>query len=291
MRSKLQSENRVVAVTLLVILLFAGCNQKNGTKKGDAVARAGDAILYWHQIPHLIQPGTSASDSAAIVQEYITRWARRELIYQKARENLSPEHKEEIDNQLEETRSNLTIYQYQRQIMLERMDTIVTDDELENYYLKNTGSFILPTNIVRALFIKLPAETPELYRIKNLARAVDQGNIQELESLCYQFAERFDDFNERWVPLNRISVDLPQEIINEENFLRRTTFFETTDSIDIYLLKIREYRLRSTPAPYEYVKEDIKRIIWNSRRIEFIRNLENGIYNSALEENKFILYN
>jgi len=57
------------------------------------------------------------------------------------------------------------------------------------------------------------------------------------------------------------------------------------------LLKIRDYKLRSTPAPFDYVKEDIKRIIWNTRRLEFIQELENGIYNRALEENKFIIYN
>ena len=40
----------------------------------------------------------------------------------------------------------------------------------------------------------------------------------------------------------------------------------------IYIfLKIRDYKLRSTTAPFEYVKDDIKRIIWNNRRLEFIQ--------------------
>jgi hypothetical protein len=282
--------NKILTL-FLIIALTAGCTNRKNTNKSVAVARAGDVVLYLDQITPMIQAGTSRADSTAIVQDYINKWARRELMFQKAEENLSPELKEEIDSQLEEARSNLTIYQYQRQMMLERMDTIITDAEMENYYLTNNQSFILGSNIVKALFIKLPVETPNLYRIKTLARSNQQNDLQELETICYQFADKFDDFNEKWIPLDRISFELPEEISNEESFLRRTTFFESTDSIDIYLVTIRDYKLRSTIAPFEYVKEDIKRIILNSRRLEFIKNLENGIYNNAIEENKFTLFN
>jgi hypothetical protein len=53
------------------------------------------------------------------------------------------------------------------------------------------------------------------------------------------------------------------------------------------MIAIKDYRLRSTLAPYEYVKDDIRRIIMNSRRFEFIQSLENGIYNDALKEKYF----
>ena len=68
-----------------------------------------------------------------------------------------------------------------------------------------------------------------------LARSNDQNDLQQLESYCYQFAEKFDDFNEEWVPMDRLSVELQQDIENEENFLKRNTFFETSDSASVYL--------------------------------------------------------
>ena len=249
-----------------------------------------DKVLYYDEIPQLIQKGVNEADSAAIIQNYINKWAKRELLLQKAEENLTPEMKAEIDRQLEETRANLVIYQYQRQMMLEKMDTVISETELENYYTANEKSFILNSNIVKALFIKLPVETPELDKIRTLARSNNQNDLQQLESYCYQFAEKFDDFNEEWVPMSRLSVELQEDIENEENFLKRNTFFETTDSVSVYLISIRDYRLRSTLAPFEYVKNDIKRIIWNTRRFEFIQSLENGIYNEALKENSFKIY-
>jgi len=275
---------------LLTICLSVSCKDKNGAAKRIPVAEINKVILYYDEIPQLIQKGINEPDSASIIQNYINKWAKRELLLQKAEENLAPDMKADIVRQIEETRANLVIYQYQRQMMLEKMDTIISETELENYYNTNGKSFVLNSNIVKALFIKLPVETPDLDKVRRLARSNNQNDLQQLESLCFQFAEKFDDFNEEWIPMSRLSVELQEDIDNEENFLQRNTFFETSDAGSVYLISISDYRLRASLAPFEYVKDDIRRIIWNTRRFEFIQSLENGIYNDALKKNSFKIY-
>jgi len=272
------------------ILLLAGCNNTHNQIKRIAVAEVSSTILYYDEMPKLIQRGVNEADSVALINNYINKWTKRQLLLQKAEDNLSPALKDEINKQLAETRSNLIIYQYQQQMILEKLDTVLTDAELENYYTSNENSFVLTSNIVKALFIKLPLETPDINKIRVLARSNDQKDLQKLESICYQFAEKFDDFNEDWIPMNRLTVELRQNIDNEENFLKRNTFLESNDSTSTYLVSIRDYRLRSSLAPFEYVKDDIKRIILNTRRFEFIQSLENGIYNDALKRNSFKIY-
>jgi hypothetical protein len=277
-------------IILFIIVFTVACQANLNTAKRIPVAEVGRVLLYYDEIPALVRLNITESDSTAIIQNYINKWAKREFLLQKAEENLSPELRSEIAQQLTETRANLVIYQYQRQMMLEKMDTVLSETEIENYYNLNENSFILNSNIVKALFIKLPVETPHLKKIKLLARSNDQKDLQELETYCYQFAEKFDDFKEEWVPFERIFVELQKDIKNEANFLKRTTFFETTDSLDVYLISIRDYRLSSSIAPFEYVKNDIKRILWNTKRFQFIQSLENGIYNEALKENRFKTY-
>jgi hypothetical protein len=277
-------------IVLMLFFVLAACNSNKNAAKRIAVAEVGRDILYFDEIPGIILSGINKTDSTSVIQNYINKWAKRELLRQKAEENLSPVLKDEIAKQLEENRANLVIYQYQSQMILEKMDTILSDNELENYYAAKEKSFILGTNIVKALFIKLPIETPNIDKIKMLVRSNDQTDLQQLESYCHQFAEKFDNFNKEWVSMEKLSLELQQKIENEENFLRRNTFYETTDSSSVYLLSIRDYRLAGTVAPYEYIKDEIKRIIWNTRRIEFIQSLENGIYNDALKENSFKIY-
>lgn len=277
-------------IIIILVILAASCSDKEKSPERIPVAQVGKFILYYDEMPRLIQSGINETDSLALIQNYINKWAKRQLLLQKAEENLSPELKAEIVQQVEEARFNLVIYQYQRQMMLEKLDTTLAETELESYYSENEKSFTLSSNIVKALFVKLPSDAPELEKIKNLVRSNSQSDLQELETYCYEFAEKFDDFNEEWVPMDRISVELRSDIENEENFLKRNTFFETSDSLSVYLVSIRDYRLRSSIAPFGYVRDDIKRIIWNNRRFNFLQSLENGIYNEALKEKNFKIY-
>jgi len=279
-----------IPVILLIIIIHAGCNNQGSRSQRIPVAKVGDVTLYYDQIPRLLQPGISSADSTAIVQNYINSWAKKELLFLKAEENLSSDLKNDIDKQLQDTRANLVIYQYQRQMMVEKMDTTITEEELKSYYSNNEKNFSLSSNIVKALFIKLPLEVPNINNIRAWSRSNDQKDLQQLETYCYQFAEKFDDFHEDWVTMDRLSVELPQDIVNQEEFLKRNAWYETSDSASLYLITIRDHRLRYTPAPFEYVRNDIKSIILNSRRFEFLQSLENGIYNEAIKANIFKIY-
>lgn len=276
--------------SVALILFLAGCGNHNTAIERKPVAEVGKNILYFDEIPSLAGEKIAKEDSTALVKNYINKWARRKLLLLKAEENLSDAMKEDVSKQLQETKENLLIYQYERQLMLEKLDTLLTSSELENYYAQNEKAFFLTSNIVKALFIKIPLETPDLQKIKVLARSNNQDDLRQLESLCFQFAEKFDDFNEDWITMDRIAAEFPEDIENQENFLKRNTFYEASDENSAYLLSIRDYRLRSSLAPFEYVRNDIKRIIWNTRRIELIQSLENGLFNDAIKENSFKIY-
>ena len=276
--------------TIVFILIFSTCKNRENTAERIPLAEADKTILYFDEIPSQVYHGTDRSDSLALIKNYVDSWAKRQFLLIKAEENLSADQKNEVSRQLEESRANLLIHQYQQMMLLEKMDTVITPAELENYYVTNGKGFILTSNIVKALYIKIPAETPGLDKIKVLARSNNQADIQQLETYCFQFAEKYDDFNEDWITMDRLSVEMHQDIENEENFLKWNTFYESNDSSYVYLISIRDYRLRDSPAPFEYVVNDIKRIIWNKRRLELLQSLENGIYNDALKENRFKTY-
>lgn len=273
---------------ILLPIVLACCKNTRTDDNRIPVAEVGKTILYFDQIPqHVYYNSSDKSDSISLVKNYANSWAKRQLLLMKAEENLTDEQKTEVDRQISETRSNLLIYMYQQHMLLAKMDTVITDSELENYYATNEKAFMLTSNIVKALYIKLPVETPDFERIKLLARSNNQSDLQQLESYCFQFAEKFDDFGEDWLTMDRLEVEIHQDIENEENFLKWNTFYETRDSSYVYLISIRDYRLRSSLAPFEFVRNDIKRIIWNTRRLELIQSLENGIFNDALKENRF----
>ncbi len=279
---------------LLFVLLSAisACTSYNKSANRKAVAQVGDKYLYADQIPAINNNnGITAEDSISIARNYIDRWIRNVLILVKAEENLSEEYQNEINTRLEETRSNLMIYQYEQQMMLQRMDTTVDEQEITEYYESHLQNFTLQNSIVKVIYLKLPVEAPNISRAKAWFRSDNQNDMQNMESYAYQFAEKYDDFGEAWISMNFLMRELPSNIDNESNFLRNHRFYETSDSAFYYFVNFRDFRLKGTVAPIEYARRDIKTIMLNNRKIEFLQELENGIYNEGIKNNSFRLFN
>lgn len=279
------------ASIFLVLVLAVSCNRVKNESDRMAVAKAGDRILYFDQIPStLVMPGMSGTDSISAVQSYIRRWSRKELVALRAEENLTADYKDEVNRQLDEMRNNLLIYQYQQQMIIQRMDTVVTDSELQDYYVSNLNTFSLTTNLVKALFIKLPAATPDIGKVRKLYNSSIPEEIRELEDYCSRFALRYDDYDDAWIPFTHLLMEVPLEIENQEEWLARNSAVELKDDKFTYFVAIREYKLRNSVAPFEYIHGQVRTIILNNRRNDFLQKLEDGIYNEAVRSNTLKVY-
>lgn len=280
---------RNIPVLVIIFVIIAACADLKSSNNRTVVATAGERTLYLDQLPDLPGNALPEEDSISIVKNYIDRWIKRELLLKKAEANLSPEYQAEIDLKLEETRANLMIYQYEQQMMLQKMDTTVSIDEITAYYDKHNETLNLGSDIVKALFIKVPAEAPNSSKLIQWLRNGSQSDMQELEAYCYQFAVKYDDFGEEWVDLNFLMRELPENI-SRISLLRNNSVVEASDDHFRYIIQVREHRLRGTMAPLEHSREDIRNIIINNRKIGFLQELEKGVYNEALRENRFKIY-
>jgi hypothetical protein len=279
------------ASILLVLLAAVSCNRAKNESDRLAVAKAGDKILYFDQIPStFFMPEMSKADSTSAVQSYIRRWSRKELMALKAEENLTAEYKDEVNRQLGEMRNNLLIYQYQQQMIIQKMDTVVAESEMQEYYVSNLNTFALTTNLVKALFIKLPASTPDIEKVRRLYKSSVPGEIRELEDYCSRFALRYDDYDDAWIPFTHLLMEVPIESENQEEWLTRNSAVELKDDKFTYFVAIREYKLRNSVAPFDYIHEQVKTIILNNRRNDFLQKLEDGIYNEAIRSNILKVY-
>jgi len=275
----------------VLLLLIVACNTPVREPERAAVARAGERALYLDQIPAgLVVNGMSETDSISAVQSYIRQWSRKELLAMRAEENLTPEYKAEVNRQLNEMRNNLLIYQYQQQMIIQKLDTAVTDNELEDYYVGNLSTFTLTSNLVKALFAKVPATMPDLDKIRKLYRSSEPNDMNALEDLCFQYAIRYDDYNDEWIPFTQLLLEVPLESSNQEQWLARNSAVELKDDQYVYFVAIREYKLRNSVAPFDYIRGQVKTIIINNRRNDFLQKLEDGIYNEAVRNNTLKVY-
>jgi hypothetical protein len=280
-----------MAAVLIAALLLASCGKK---KQGEKiiVAKVADInkYLYLSDIQHIFPKGISREDSASLAKAYIATWVKTQLLVNKAEINLPPDQLD-IDQQVDAYRSSLLIYKYEEQMLRHKLDTVVSDNEIEQYYNQNTSNFVLDENIVKALFVKLPRNAPNIDDAKKWYKSDQRDEIKKLDSYCFNYATKFDYFKDSWVNFDVINNELPNPVENEDEYLRSNRYIEQTDSSFLYLVYLKEKIMKGSIAPLVYINPKIKDIILNKRKVKFLTDLESKIYNDAQDHNKFTIYN
>ncbi|MFC2115519.1 hypothetical protein ACFLTU_03545 [Bacteroidota bacterium] len=275
---------------LLIFLIgISSCTTLDNRNKEQTLASVYDRNLYLSDISDIFPENISPADSILILQNVVDKWVKKQLILQKAELNLT-EDQMDVRLQIDEYRSSLLIYKYEQNLLAQKLDTVISAEEVQAYYDENPPNFNLDKHIVKCLFIKLPIDAPNLYIIRRLYRSEKEEDFQQLESYCYQYAIKYDYFNEDWIPFENIAGELPNEIRSPERFLIYNRYIEQQDSLYRYLVNLREYQLSGSVAPLPYVEAKIRTIILNKRKVQFVNDLENNIYMDALNKGDFTIY-
>lgn len=277
----------LIYLSLMMLITFSGCEYFQKKPKEDPVAKVGNKYLYRTDLADIFPGGIAPRDSILIAKKFIDNWIRKELMLRKAELNLSVKDMD-FEKQLSDYRASLIIYKYQQQLLNQKLDTVISVAEIEKYYEGNQPNFILNQNAIRGMFIKVPRGAPNIDKIKGWYR--NENDTPLLESYGYQFAVKYDYFNDDWFYLDNLLREIPMEINDQERFLRNNRFIETNDSLYYYFAGIKEYKLKSSIAPVSLVNENIKNIIMNKRKLEFLQNLEKNVYSEGVSKNLFELY-
>ncbi len=279
---------KIIAL-MLVTAFMVSCGKKKQEPK-IVVANFLDKQLYLSDIQHIFPKGVSKEDSSSLANAYITTWIKTQLLVNKAELNL-PKDQLDVDKQIEAYRSSLLIYKYEEQMVKDKLDTVVSDDEIEKYFDQNASNFILDENIVKALFIKVPKNAPNIDNVKKWYKSDQREEIKKLDSYCYNYASKFDYFKEEWVSFDIIKNELPKPIENEDEFVKNNRTIEQSDSSSLYFVYLKEKISKGSISPLEYIKFKIKDILINKRKVKFLNDLESKIYNDAQDHNNFTIYN
>ncbi len=111
-----------------------------------------------------------------------------------------------------------------------------------------------------------------------------------MRDYCLQYAKGFDIFTDHWVDFDLVASNIPKQTDDPERFLSQNNRIEYKGPDYYYLVSIQDYKLKNELAPVEFVSENIRNLILNRRKIEFLKEVENNIYTEGLRQNKFKIY-
>ncbi len=272
-----------------MVFITCQCSNVQEGNKDKLLAKVGSRNLFAPELKGLIKPGLSKEDSLAMVVSLAEKWVRKQLILQKAELNLNDNEKD-VNKELDEYRTSLLIFKYEQKLIKEKLDTVVSAKEINQYYNENPSNFILNNDVVKAQYIKLPIRSQNIDKVREWLRSGKAENIKLLESYCIQNEIKYEYFKDDWVNFENIKMLLPTTIPNNEQFLRSYKFVELRDSLNFHFLNILEFKLKGTVSPLKLVEDDITSIILLKRKQKLINDLENKIYFDAMDHNYFNIY-
>jgi hypothetical protein len=281
-------------ITFSCIVLLLGCDTlsskkvlNTNTESSFVVARVGNNLLNRGDIANL---GVARSDSAEVAEKFVLNWIKKELLVQKASQENNIDLSE-IEQKVDDYRYALISFEYQKLIIQQQLNTEVSDEEIEAYYLNNKNSFVLRQNILRGRYLKLNQEAQKIRAVKRWIRSDRPKDLESLQEYAFQFADNYSLEDSTWIKFDDIIKNSPfSTLTNKVQFLKTNRYVEEKDSLYLYLLKINEYKISEDISPLEFVKDDIRNIIINKRKVALVKELENKIFEEAQKDEDYQIY-
>jgi hypothetical protein len=288
------NNSKPYCVILIAAFLLNGCTGKRKPEK-TIIAEVGAKKLFLSDISSIVPDRMEKNDSILLAEDYTRKWLKQELLLQKAEENLTPLQKD-VSKELNEYRNSLLTFKYKNELLSQRLDSLVSEQQIEEYYLANPENFSLTSEIVRAIFIKIPKNAPDIEKLKTYFTDTSADGIRKLRDKYQVYAKVLEINHDKWVDFESVIRNFPDQVAwkindNPEEFLKNNDVLEYSDINFYYFIYIKNYKLKSELAPLDFVRERIENLILNRRKVLFLKQLEENVYTEAVRKGKFKVYN
>ncbi|RKE92177.1 peptidyl-prolyl cis-trans isomerase [Ichthyenterobacterium magnum] len=276
---------------LILSICLSSCDFFKTIDDRVPIARVNDNYLYKEDLKDLIAEGTSVEDSTLITNGFINRWATQLLLVEGSERNLSEDKQDEFNKLVDQYKKDLFTTAYLEALVNKSIDTVVVDDEAQKVYEANRETFKLNEELVKFRYITIPVNAIDKKDIEEHFKNFNLEDQKYLDSISVQF-KTYSLNDSIWIKASQIIEKIP--VLNAKNkkeLLKKSNFIQLKDSLDLYLVQIKDVLFQNDFAPLEFVKPTVNQIIINKRKLELIKQLEKDITKDAIKNNQFEIYN
>lgn len=277
--------SRIFLAGIWMCLTACGIDQ---TDAEQPIAKVYDTYLMPSDIQSIVSDAATPEDSLRIVKSYVQTWAKTQLLYHEAVTNANL-NLDEIERRVMEYKYQLITHAFLQQYIAENLDTLITDHQIRAYYEANKANFELKQNIVKGLLFKISDQTPNKAKAYAWLRSRNPSDWEQLRSYAFSYTQNPVISDTTWIPLADLIRNTPlrNEIKNEVQFLATQHYATATDGEYFYMLKIFEYKIADQTSPLEFVKEQIRDILLNQRKMSLQHQLEVSLLEKAKRSNNY----
>jgi hypothetical protein len=257
--------------------------------RAELIAEIGDKTLTRKEVSDVVPDNSSPDDSAALADHYIHDWITKQLIIAKAESNL-PEELKSFEEMIENYRSSLLIYAFEQEWVRQKLDTVVSDQEIEQYYNDNEKNFQLKDYILKVKFTAIAADSKQIGALKKVFNSSKPEDLVKWQQMCVDIGASYYFNEEEWLKWDEFIHQIPLEVYDVEGFLRKKNIIEFEKENNLYLISITDYQLAGSKSPLSFEREKIRSMIINKRKLALLETMRTDIYSKAQQDGEIKLY-
>ena len=273
----------------MIAAAMTGCGQEHNHKGKTPLVEVSGEFLYKEDLQAALPLNISKDDSVLFAEHYIRNWIEDALLFDTAEGNIPDNDK--ISKLVENYRRALIMHTYQEELVNQKLANDISEEEINAYYEKNKELFRLDNPLVKGLFIKVPLSSPDLGNVRVWYRKNNQDVIEKLEKYSLRNAVSYDYFYDRWTSVPDVAAKIPLKVLDTDaNYLDKNRNVEVKDTAFCYFLHIEDFLGKDKQKPLDFARDEIKEILINLKRVEFINKVKEDLYQRASDRNKIIYY-
>lgn len=274
---------------LLLLCSAASCSffKKKQQVDKDVIARVGEEYLYASDLESLTK-GLTGKDSTNALKEYAHTWARKKLLLQKAAENINAEDFS-ITKKMEDYRESLLLYEYEKALIYQKLDTVVKQQELLDTYEKMKSNFLLDEDVYLLFFIKLKKDAPDLAQARKwIMKPKNEDDFQRLKGYAKDFSSASMLEKGVWYTHAELLKAFPLSESDVASLYNADNFKEYKNDEDLWFIRVAGRFKQGDPAPLQFVSDKMIKAIIEKRRWQLIDRVydkieQDGIKSKSVE--------
>ncbi|MGB0185420.1 MAG: peptidyl-prolyl cis-trans isomerase [Flavobacteriaceae bacterium] len=282
---------QIKAVLLVIFaLVFTACDLSKSSGEGTPLARVNDTFLMAEDIDFSEFEALNSDDSLVQIRTIVRNWATQQLLIDGATLNIEEQQQADFEALVQQYKTDLYTSAYLEALVKRNLDTTITQEELTATYNQNKELFVLKEDLLKLRYINIESNISNVKDIKRRFKRYNSEDQAILDTISIQFNSFFLN-DSIWIKSDQvISKIKPLQKGFNELLLKKPNFIQLNDSLELYLIQIKEVLGPGMQAPLAYVLPTLRQIIINKRKLKLVGQLKNEIVNDAIKNKKFEIY-